>query len=129
MYLLRPILFALLALGLSGCAWFGGDDDEVPPDQGERQLYEAAQKNIKSSNFEIAIKNLQLLEAPRINFPPDFEAYDPKVQTNVRNSEGGQTGSKTFEYLLIPRYAGNFRIAPVSFSYFDPQEGIPCLIK
>jgi hypothetical protein len=65
--------------------------------------------------------NLQLVEAPKINFPPDFESYDPKVQTDVKNTEGGQTGGKTFEYLLIPRHAGNFRIAPVSISYFDPQ--------
>ncbi|MFC2098431.1 BatD family protein [Bacteroidota bacterium] len=65
--------------------------------------------------------NLQLVEAPRINFPPDFESYDPKVQTNIKNSEAGQSGSKTFEYLLIPRHAGNFRIAPFSLSYFDPQ--------
>ncbi len=67
--------------------------------------------------------NIQLLESPQINFPPDFEAYDPKVQTNVKNGEGGQTGSKTFEYLLIPRHAGNFRIAPVSLSYFDLSSG------
>ncbi|HEC41449.1 MAG TPA: protein BatD [Bacteroides sp.] len=65
--------------------------------------------------------NLQLVEAPKINFPPDFESYDPKVQTDVKNTEGGQNGRKTFEYLLIPRHAGNFRIAPVSISYFDPQ--------
>jgi len=67
--------------------------------------------------------NIQLLEAPRINFPPDFESYDPKVQTNVKNSDAGQSGKKTFEYLLIPRHAGNFRIAPVSMSYFDPGAG------
>ncbi len=67
--------------------------------------------------------NVQLLEAPRINFPPDFETYDPKIQTNVKNTEGGQSGRKTFEYLLIPRHAGNFRIAPVSLHYFDPQSG------
>lgn len=67
--------------------------------------------------------NVQLIETPRINFPPDFETYDPKVQTNVRNTDAGQSGSKTFEYLLIPRHAGNYRIAPVSLSYFDPETG------
>jgi hypothetical protein len=66
--------------------------------------------------------NIQLLEAPQINFPPDFEVYDPKVQTNVRNGDGGQTGSKTFEYLLIPRHAGNFRIAPVTMAYYNLEE-------
>ncbi len=65
--------------------------------------------------------NIQLVDVLKINFPPDFESYDPKVQTNVKNTEAGQSGSKTFEYLLIPRHAGNFRIAPVSLSYFDLQ--------
>jgi len=67
--------------------------------------------------------NIQLSDAPRVNFPPDFESYDPKVETSVRNTDSGQTGSKTFEYLLIPRHAGNFRIPPVSMSFFEPRSG------
>ena len=65
--------------------------------------------------------NVQLNDAPRVNFPPDFETYDPKIQTNVTNGENGQSGSKTFEYLLIPRHAGNFRIPQVTLSYFEPK--------
>ena len=65
--------------------------------------------------------NIQLAEAPRVNFPPDFESYDPKIQTQVKNSDSGQAGRKTFEYLLIPRHAGNYRIPPVSLSYFDTR--------
>ena len=73
MSLVRTVSILLLALNLAGCSWLGiGKDDEIPPDQGERQLYEAAQKNIKSSNFDLAIKNLQLLEA-RYPFGPYAE--------------------------------------------------------
>jgi hypothetical protein len=64
--------------------------------------------------------NLKLIEAPKIDFPPDFDTFDPKVSTNIQNTSNGQTGNKTFEYLLIPRHAGNYRIPPVSFSYFNP---------
>jgi hypothetical protein len=67
--------------------------------------------------------NVQLIEAPRINFPPDFETYDPKVQTNVTNDDNGQSGRKTFEYLLIPRHVGNYRIPQVTLSYFEPKSG------
>jgi hypothetical protein len=63
--------------------------------------------------------NLNLVEPPKIDFPPDFDNFDPKVTSNITNSVAGQTGSKTFEYLLIPRHAGNYRIPPVGFSYFD----------
>lgn len=66
----RVLLLALLLL-LGGCSWFN-DEDEVPPDEGERALYEAAQKNLRASNFDLAIKNLQLLEA-RYPFGPYAE--------------------------------------------------------
>ena len=63
--------------------------------------------------------NLKLAEAPVVDFPPDFETYDPKVTTNLKAGVSGTTGSKTFEYLVIPRHAGNYRIAPVKYSFFD----------
>lgn len=63
--------------------------------------------------------NLKLVDPPKIDFPPDFELYDPKTTNNINNTAAGQSGSKTFDYLFIPRHAGNFRIAPVEFSYFD----------
>ncbi len=63
--------------------------------------------------------NIKLIDNPKINFPPDFETYDPKVTTNINNSENGQSGTKIFEYLIIPRHAGNYRIPPISFAYFD----------
>ncbi|MBK6290038.1 MAG: outer membrane protein assembly factor BamD [Gammaproteobacteria bacterium] len=86
MSLVRTVSILLLALNLAGCSWLGiGKDDEIPPDQGERQLYEAAQKNIKSSNFELAIKNLQLLEA-RYPFGPYAEqAQIELIYAHYRN--------------------------------------------
>ena len=59
--------------------------------------------------------NISLLEAPKINFPPDFEVYD------VKTSEGG--GSKTFEYPFIPRSHGEFVLGPVEYSYYDVAGG------
>ena len=63
--------------------------------------------------------NIKLAEAPVVDFPPDFETYDPKVTTNLKAGVSGTVGSKTFEYLVIPRHAGNYRIAPVKYSFFD----------
>lgn len=62
--------------------------------------------------------NLCLIEKPLINFPPDFEVYEPKVIDNFKNTVG-TSGSRTFEYLIIPRTAGNFKIDPLVFTYFD----------
>jgi hypothetical protein len=63
--------------------------------------------------------NIKLAEAPKMEFPPDFEVYDPKVTLNAAKSSGEITGSKTFEYVLIPRNPGKYTINPVAFSYFD----------
>ncbi len=63
--------------------------------------------------------NIKLIENPKITFPTDFEVYDPKVSDNITSSGNGISGSKTFEYLLIPRNPGKFNIKPFSFTYFD----------
>jgi hypothetical protein len=63
--------------------------------------------------------NLNLIEKPAVIFPPDFESYDPKIIDNISSSASGISGSRTFEYLVIPRNAGEFNINPASFSYFD----------
>ncbi|MGF1586752.1 MAG: BatD family protein [Bacteroidales bacterium] len=64
--------------------------------------------------------NLQLLGKPEVEFPSGFEVYDPNVRNNIRNSDRGQEGSITWEYLVIPRSGGDFAISPVEFTYFNP---------
>ena len=61
--------------------------------------------------------NIALLEAPKVNFPPDFEVYD--VKTTVNTDKSGTSGSKTFEYPFIPRSHGDFTIGPLQYSYYD----------
>lgn len=63
--------------------------------------------------------NLNLAGEPVISFPQGIEKYDPKVTVK---SSGISTGSKVFEYLLIPRNTGTFEIPPVSYSVFDPGQ-------
>ncbi len=73
-------------------------------------------------NLKIKISgrgNLKLIDAPLVNLPTDVESYEPKVNDNLNVSETGVTGSKTFEYLLIPRHEGNYTIDPIHFTFFD----------
>jgi hypothetical protein len=67
--------------------------------------------------------NLKLLEAFKLKLPADIETYDPKITDKINVSVDGVKGSRTFDYLLIPRYAGNYTIPALQFSYFDPQKG------
>lgn len=63
--------------------------------------------------------NLKLINTPEVDFPKDFEVYDPKIDNKFTLTREGLSGSKVIEYLAIPRHAGNFTIPPVEFSYFD----------
>lgn len=67
--------------------------------------------------------NLKLVKNPEVQFPNDFDVYDPKVESNIKTTAGGVSGTKTIEYMAIPRYAGDFEIPAVTFSYFDPKAG------
>lgn len=67
--------------------------------------------------------NIRLIDELQVSFPPDFEVYDPKTSFNLNNTSQGITGVKSFEYLLIPRNPGMYQIKPITFSYFDPEQG------
>lgn len=64
--------------------------------------------------------NMKMLKTPDLKFPKDFETYEPKVTNSFTSDENGQSGSKTIEFLAIPRHDGNFTIPPATLSYFDP---------
>jgi hypothetical protein len=66
--------------------------------------------------------NIKLLKAPILDLPADMEIYDPKEKTNVTRENNIITGNKLIEYVLVPRFKGEYMIEPVSFSYFDPRK-------
>lgn len=65
--------------------------------------------------------NLKYINPLKIEFPPDFDVYDPKVNDNIKYTDAGAIGNKSFEYLMIPRHAGDFTIPAFNFSYFDTE--------
>ena len=67
--------------------------------------------------------NLRIAGNPQLNIAPDIEQYDPKITDNIKNSVNGTSGSRTFEFLLIPRYYGDYTIPTVTYSYFNTATG------
>ncbi|MDR0973626.1 MAG: BatD family protein [Prevotellaceae bacterium] len=67
--------------------------------------------------------NMRLIANPKIEFPADFETYDPKITNNVTLNSEGNKGEKVIEYLAIARHAGTYTIPSASFTYFDPKAG------
>ncbi len=66
--------------------------------------------------------NIELISAPQVKFPSDFETYDPKISTKINKSGNGVSGTKKFDYLAIPRTAGDFVVKPVKFCFFNPKD-------
>ena len=66
--------------------------------------------------------NMKLLKTPAIDWPEGFEPYDPKVTNNFKTTTSGVSGTKSIEYLAIPRSGGEYTIPSVKFSYFDIED-------
>ncbi len=64
--------------------------------------------------------NVKLLPEPDFKIPPDFEGYEPRETVKVKKSSRQINGTKTFEYVLIPRIPGVGKLPRILFSYFDP---------
>lgn len=64
--------------------------------------------------------NFSLIQTPELDLPPDFEVYDPEIKEQTSNSSGKVSGTKTFEFLIVPRRAGKYKLNKLSFNYFDP---------
>jgi len=65
--------------------------------------------------------NLPLLGEPKVNLPPDHDLYDETRSLNTSTAGNRISGTVTFEYPIVARHAGRFRIAPVQFAWFDPK--------
>ncbi len=65
--------------------------------------------------------NIGFIPEPELNIPPDLEIYDPQTRQDQESTGRTLEGWKSFTYLLIPRRAGVQRIAPIEFSFFDPD--------
>ena len=67
------------------------------------------------------VGNLQLVKEPVVKFPLDFDTYDVKRTDQTRLTANGLEGNVTFEYLAVPRHAGQYDIPAVEFIYYDTQ--------
>ncbi len=81
-------------------------------------------KTHEAASLLVTVKgrgNVSLLEAPKVNFPPDMEVYDTKTSDKI--DKGGLSGSKNYEFPFIPRSYGEFVIDPIKYSYYDVNKG------
>jgi hypothetical protein len=81
-------------------------------------------KTNEAVSFKVKIEgkgNIRTLPEPKVVFPSDFESYPPKVTENIDRKGLAVSGSKTYEYVLVPRIPGIQKIKPVRLSTFNPE--------
>lgn len=66
--------------------------------------------------------NLTFVQAPTLSLPGSFEQYNVRTTESINASAAGISGYRQFEYPFIARAEGEYEIAPVTFSYFDPAQ-------
>lgn len=63
--------------------------------------------------------NLKLIKQPTIDFPKDFDKYDPKVTDKTQLTANGVEGNMVYDFLAVPRNQGKYTIPAVEFVYYD----------
>ena len=63
--------------------------------------------------------NLKLLREPEIVWPIEFEVFDPEMTDRVNVSQYGESGKRSYKYVIIPRAPGNYELPNLKVSYFD----------
>lgn len=77
-----------------------------------------------SANIDVKISgtgNIGFIQAPKLVLPTSFELYDVKSTEQIRTTAAASSGFRKFEYPFIARAEGEYTIAPVEFTYFNPD--------
>jgi hypothetical protein len=75
-------------------------------------------------NYKLTLSgngNIHLIDDVKVDFPSNFETYDPQKNDKTFSTKNGIAGKIEFEHLLIPRYKGEYEIKGVNFCYFNPK--------
>ena len=65
--------------------------------------------------------NLKMFTLPKLEFPVQFDVFEPKSSDRYSVTKRGMSGSKSLEYILIPKYNGTYKLPTAAFVYFDPS--------
>ncbi|MDA0986654.1 MAG: BatD family protein [Bacteroidetes bacterium] len=95
---------------------------------GKYEMNISTSKTETQTNEAITLKmkisgtgNLKLIETPKLELSNEFELYDPKTNDNVNLQSKYVSGTRTYEWLVIPKYPGNKKIPQIEWSYFNPS--------
>ena len=67
--------------------------------------------------------NLKWIDRPPTIDVPGAKLYPPQVKTDIKVTPRGLSGSRTWEFVVVPETSGTLQVPSVAFTYFDPEAG------
>jgi hypothetical protein len=67
--------------------------------------------------------NLKLIEIPKLNLPNGLDTYDPQVIDTITGRSTIISGNKIITYTLTAHTPGDYTLAPIPFTYYNPETG------
>lgn len=66
--------------------------------------------------------NISSIEKPELGRPGEFEFYEPNVRQDITRDNGRVTGTKSFNYFMIPREPGDYNLGDYfKWIFFNPK--------
>ncbi len=82
-------------------------------------------KTGQSMGYEFRITgegNITAIEKPGVNNDGNFDFYEPNMKQNIRREGGHVSGNKTFNYFMIPKEPGEFKLGDYfQWVFFNPK--------
>ena len=67
--------------------------------------------------------NISAIEKPRLTRDDNFEFYEPNVRQDIKRDNGRVTGTKSFNYFLIPKEPGQYNLGKYfQWVFFNPRK-------
>jgi len=68
--------------------------------------------------------NITAIEKPNVQNDANFDFYEPNMKQNIRREGGRVSGNKTFNYFMIPKEPGEYKLGDYfQWVYFNPTKG------
>jgi BatD DUF11 like domain len=125
----RPVIFTTDPVQISVTALPVGAPDYFSGAVGSYEFQASVNPANVTTNDAISVVllmagngDLKRVQAPDLMLSDSFEVYPPKVlEEKMTENQGEVQGKKVVEYLVLPKYPGQFQLQP-GFAYFDPRK-------
>lgn len=126
---IRPVFYTTEPLNIEVKPLPIGTPENFSGAVGNYEFQSSVNRNMVTTDDAISVTMLisgtgdvKRVQAPALVLSDSFEIYPPKtIEEQMSENQGLITGKKIVEYLILPKYPGEYMVSP-EFTYFSPTE-------